>query len=495
MESFLGRLTRNSTGPSNESGFRLIPNPGHALDARLQLIRRAEQSIDAQYYYIANDESGHAYLEELRLAAARGVKVRLLVDDLHTANIDDLLIDLAEADNFQVRLFNPFCCARQSLVSRLIASALDLGRLNQRMHNKLMVVDGVMAIAGGRNIADEYFSKHSQEEFLDLDILVAGPVVSQLAVIFSRYWNSEPAWEVKQMRDGRGAAPSYKVGEHPDGRFAARKHPLLRGHDLLAQVPIGHEIAEGRLSLFPGMAYAFADAPEKVLKHDADYLRDAGASSHVRGAFETARDEVSLSSPYFVPGTTGMQTMRSLSQRGVGMVILTNSLASNDSVFAHAGYARYRKDMIRLGAKIFELKPLADVYARSGGKPRDETEEDSLDERTALFLSRLHAKTAVIDRETVYIGSINLDPRSFGHNTELGLLIQSPELARQVLHVLERARTTSSYAVTLNGDDRLGWTDLSNKSSEPVITEEPRVSFGTWLQNIILAPLVPESLL
>lgn len=495
-DSFLSLLTAASLDQNAGSGFRLIPNAAHALDARLQLIRRAEQSVDVQYYYIAMDRSGREFLSELQAAAQRGVLVRLLVDDLHTAEVDALLLSLAATENFQVRLFNPFCCARTGLASRFIASLFDIGRLNRRMHNKLMVVDGVIAVVGGRNIADEYFSRNNEQEFLDLDLLLGGDIVSQLNAVFLRYWNSEPAWD---------AAAVSRPAVHPDTGIEDVRKPdqldspqvsgWLRPRDMLGQQPLTCEIAAGKIAFSPGAAYAFADMPGKVLEYDPDYLQESSVSVRVKNAFETARQEVVLSSPYFVPGATGMQTVENLAWQGVRMVVLTNSLATNDSVFAHAGYVRYRKRMLRLGVALYELRPFANIYANlSEGDEEGPEKQSPLAGRAAVLLSRLHAKTAVIDKETVYVGSMNLDPRSSQYNTELGLLIESVELSRKVLTVLETARQISAFKVQLSADGALTWTS-PGQCSLTNVDGEPQASFGAWLQNVFLAPLIPESLL
>jgi len=473
-DSALGRIAAASLPAGAPSGFRLLPDGGQAFDARMQLIARAERSLDAQYYYIGPDDSGLAFLRALRDAAARGVQVRLLVDDLATDAIEPLLRQLQAQPGLQVRVFNPFCCARASVVGRFAAGAADLRRLNHRMHNKLLLADGALAIAGGRNMGDEYFARHMHSEFVDMDALMAGAIVPQLAAVFARYWDSGPAWPLAQLPwDG-------PVGDR--GEAASPEPPPAV--DRLGQAAPHAEFAAGRLTLTGGTAYAFADPPAKVLNHDMDHVQANSVTTHVRSAMATARQEVVLSSPYLVPRAMGMELIRSLARQGVRMSVLTNSMAANDSIFVHYGYARYRAEMLRHGVELYELSP-----ARSGRPTRS-----PMGMVPSMSIGRLHAKTLVIDRQTVFIGSMNLDPRSADKNTELGVLVDSPALAAQLLEVLEMNRRNGAYRLRLDAQGGLEW--LSTREGlETVLTSEPEATSLMWLQNIFLSPLIPESLL
>jgi putative cardiolipin synthase len=477
----LGRIAADSLTPGFSSGFRLLPLASHALDARLQLIARAEHSLDVQYYYIAADATGQAFLQALSDAAARGVQVRLLVDDLLTAKLDPMLAQLASESNVDVRLFNPFCCARTGLVSRFVASAGEIRRLNHRMHNKLMIADDAIAIAGGRNIADEYFANNPREEFVDLDAIAAGAVVGQLATIFARYWDSEPAWPAKAIL-GRGGKAA-KAAAIQRGQAAL---PQIADIDALGQVAPGIELERGRLVLVAGTAYAFADAPYKVLLDDEEYLNASSATSRVREAMAGAQHELVVATPYLIPRVKGMNLIRHLAGNGVRLSILTNSMAANDSLIAHAAYARYRLDMLREGVELHELSP-----ARAGA-PRPLLGRMG----SVRSLGRLHTKAAVIDRTTLYIGSVNLDPRSADKNTELGIWIDSPELAHQLLTVLEGNRRLGAYRVRLRpGTEALEWVASDDGGGESVLKVEPESTGLMRLHNLLLAPLVPEDLL
>ncbi|HEX6722364.1 MAG TPA: phospholipase D-like domain-containing protein, partial [Burkholderiaceae bacterium] len=195
----LGRIALASAPDRTRSGFRLLSWSAQSLAARIELIRRAQVSLDVQYYVIHDDETGRHVLRALRDAAERGVRVRLLVDDLYTAGTDPLLLGLAAYPNVEVRLFNPFPMGRDSLSARLTLSLFDLGRVNHRMHNKLLVADGAMAVAGGRNIGNEYFMVSGLANYIDLDAFAVGPIVAKLAALFDQYWNSDVVFPVRSI--------------------------------------------------------------------------------------------------------------------------------------------------------------------------------------------------------------------------------------------------------------------------------------------------------
>ena len=277
---------RQSAGPDRAdsspaptlTGFRLMPLGFYSLDARIQLARRARYSLDVQYYLIQDDRTGRLLMRNLRDAALRGVRVRLLVDDLYTVGGDPMFRGLAAFPNVEVRLFNPFCCARQSIASKYAASIADFRRLNHRMHNKLFIADGVFAVMGGRNIADEYFTRSATSNFVDMDVFMVGPVVRQLADIFDVYWNSPQAYPVEAI-----------LGESADRDEARRgfDHLVDDGEqmmsvnvppfDILGYGPISDDLDAGRLGLVWGTAVAFADQPAKVMATSDEMARSMSA--------------------------------------------------------------------------------------------------------------------------------------------------------------------------------------------------------------------------
>jgi putative cardiolipin synthase len=455
----------------------------YSLDARIELVRRARDSLDVQYYLIQNDRTGRLLMRNLRDAALRGVRVRLLVDDLYTVGGDPMFRDLAAFTNVEVRLFNPFCCARQSVASRYAASLGEFKRLNHRMHNKLFIADGSIAVMGGRNIADEYFARSVTSNFVDMDVLVVGAVVPQLASIFDTYWNSRQAYPVGAILGESGdveeARRSFNhLVDDGDQMMSVRVPPSdMMGHRLLSS-----DLDSGRLELAWGTANAFADQPAKVMATSAEEARAMSVQMNVMDRVAESKREVILSSPYFVPGTAGVDAFADLRRRGVKVVILTNSLAANDVPVVHIGYARYRVPLLRTGVELYEL-------SRSG------VERDEPAAVPSMSLGRLHAKAAVLDQSMVYIGSMNLDPRSDSTNTELGIFVQCPELARDVTRAIDMSRLHSSYLVRFgrNGQS-LEW-ELMGEQREAVFTSEPDVTPITQFRNMLLAPFVPEQLL
>lgn len=480
-QSPLARLAASELPAGAQSGFRLLPLGAYGLDARLALIGRATRTLDLQVYIMENDESGRAVFAALRDAALRGVRVRLLLDDLNSAGAEPLLQALVGVPNFEIRLFNPFCCARQSLASRIASSLGDLTRLDHRMHNKLMIADGALAIVGGRNIADAYFGRDAVANFIDLDAVAAGRVVPQLGVLFDRYWNSEESFPAEALVRPPAAGPERSA-------MLARLLPpeasriglALPPADLLGREPVGKELAAHRLSLLPGLAYAVADLPSKRLQIGDELEANSlmtGAVSQMLGT----RSELVVSSPYLVPGTRGMAVLHSLQRKGVDMTLVTNSLSANDSALVYIGYARYRLPILRASVKLYEVSAQPSASASRpffSGSSR----------------GRLHAKLVVIDQQVVLLGSLNLDPRSARRNTELGVAIDSPALAREALRLLE-AMKSEAYGVRLESEgNALSWVSSGEDDAQAVDTE-PGVSPWNALQRMLLQPLVPEDLL
>jgi putative cardiolipin synthase len=482
-DSPLARVAQDSVPEPTLTGFRLLPDGFYSLDARVQLVRRARFSLDVQYYLIQNDRTGRLLMRGLRDASSRGVRVRLLVDDLYTAGSDPMFRGLAAFPNVEVRLFNPFCCARQSTSGKYIASIFDIRRLNHRMHNKLFIADGAIAVMGGRNIADEYFTRSATSNFVDMDVLVVGSVVQQLASIFDVYWNSPQAYSVDAIVGGSADRDEMmRSFDHLVDDGEQMKSVILPPSDMLGYKPIGDDLDSGRLKLIWGTANAFADQPGKVMATSDDMARSMSAQMNVMDRVMESQNEVVISSPYFIPGTVGVQAFGDLRTRNVKVTILTNSLAANDVPLTHVGYARYRVELLQAGVDIYELSP-----------SRTQHNEELM--FPGASLGRLHAKTAVIDQSMVYIGSVNLDPRSESTNTELGLFARCPELAGQVIRVLDMSQRQSSYRLRFAPDGRsLEWL-AADRNGQTVHSQEPEVTLYMRFETMLLAPFVPEQLL
>ncbi|MEJ8821260.1 phospholipase D family protein [Variovorax humicola] len=481
----LGRIAAQSVPAGKGSGFRPLSLAAWSMDARLALVRNSQKSLDIQYYLLQNDLSGHALVRAVRDAAQRGVRVRLLVDDLYTANTNHMLLGLAAYPNVEVRLFNPFPTGRSYALSRWILAAGDFSRVNHRMHNKLLIADGAFAIAGGRNIADEYFFNSKGGNFVDFDLLVAGAVVPRLAGIFDTYWNSPRVFPLHSVEPRRKEPPALQAEfEHLTAEaVSAFPSPSPDARDLLGYAPLSADLARPPLRLLHGRIDAFADDPEKVSGRAARGDDETTVTARVTKTISEAKAEVVMGSPYFIPGKLGMDGMRNALNNDVRVEVMTNSLASNDEPFTSAAYGRYRLDMLKMGVDLFEVDS-------------SQLKNDSLISAALnASIGRSHSKLIVVDRQTTFVGSMNLDLRSSRVNTELGMLVYSPELAEEVLQLAGRVRDTGSYRLRLvEPGDRVQWIGVEN-GVEKVYDSEPGVSVGTRLQLLLLFPFISESLL
>jgi putative cardiolipin synthase len=463
------------------SGFRLLPDGAEALAARQALLHLAQKSLDVQYYLIAADDTGRQFLRGLRDAAQRGVRVRLLVDDLHADARDELFAALAAHPNVQVRLFNPLPVRSGSRTTRVLFSLHDFDRINRRMHNKLFIADNTFAVTGGRNVADEYFMRGSAANFIDMDVLSAGPVVRELSSVFDSFWNSELAFPIGAL-GAPDLAPSA-AWDHFDALVgsAGAAHPGTATR-------IDEQLKTGRLDLMFAAVQVFADVPAKAA--GAGVGDAAGSAPGPMGAamqgtlalLRSARSEVLIASPYFIPGQRGLALMREARADGVRISVLTNSLAATDEPLAHWGYARYRKAMLKMGVDLSELSPTRIRQAGMLGN-------------FSSSLGRLHAKLAVVDRRWLMVGSMNMDLRSSRSNTELGLAIDSPELAAEAASLLEQRWVSSNYRLRIgNGSERIEWI-AAEDDGDVVHAAEPHTDWLLRLRLGLLSIFVSEDLL
>ena len=477
--------------PGSGSAFRPLAFSSYSMDARLTLIREARASLDIQYYLIADDLTGRAFLRAVRDAARRGVRVRILVDDLYTAANDRLLQGIAATPNVQVRLFNPFPAGRALNVTRWGLSLADLARLNHRMHNKLFIADGIFAIAGGRNIADEYFFRSPRGNFIDFDLLVAGDAVAELAASFDRYWNSRHVYTLDALEPG---APRAQARREEFERLTASAEmlfaPIMAGaRDFLNYGPLSRDVARPPLKMLRGHIQVVADSPEKVSGEAASGMDPTTVITHLSGVIAHARENVLLASPYFVPGKTALEGLYQVRRGGVPVTLVTNTMASNDEPFVSAAYGRHRRQMLQMGVQIYEVSPRI-LHMDSG------TFDDSFGAMLGTSTGRLHAKMVVVDHQTTVVGSMNLDFRSSRANTELGLFVDSPELAADVTLLVDELRSVGTYRMRLGGaSGRDGeWVD-DEPDGEKVFEAEPEIGIGTLLEVWLFSPFIEEDLL
>ena len=428
----------------DDSALRLISDASDALLVRIALADRAVHSLDLQYYMFHSDATGQLLAQHLLAAADRGVRVRLLLDDLHVAGDDTVLRALDGHPHIQIRLFNPFLERNSSLWSMGKQFANDFSRLNRRMHNKAFIADSAMAIVGGRNIGDEYFDADSNLNFRDLDVLAIGPVVTQVGQEFDRYWNSPQSFPI--------GAFHYKVPGDPElatlrkqlAANARRFSESSYAQNLVTRVgDIAHETPEGQWAWGP--ATYLADDPDKVNPQVDD--KGLHMAPKLREWVDGTQHRLTLISPYFVPGNKGVAYLTGMRQRGVTVNVLTNSLASTDAGDVYAAYASYRPKLLAQGIGIYELKP--DASRHGGGSHFFGSSSSG---------SSLHAKAMVVDDNHAFVGSMNLDPRSRDLNTEDGVIIESTVLAKALLSIFADAtKLAHSYRVVLDPKTQRTW--------------------------------------
>lgn len=463
----------HSTGPSGI--FPLADGPD-AFVARLALAGKARHTLDLQYYIWHNDQTGLLLAGAVMQAAERGVKARLLLDDMGTAAKDRTLLILDSHPNVEVRLFNPIGLRS----ARLLGTLLDFKRVNRRMHNKSLIMDNNVAVVGGRNIGDEYFGAADAMNFADFDVAATGPVVREVADAFDLYWNCRAAVPITKVSREKVTAADLQEG----------MQDLLAQRESMERSPDAAALRSSKLAATPlhaidflqGRAVVVADHPEKVSTRPDD------ASTHLapqlRRIVDRTQGDLLLVSPYFIPGKKGVDWFASLRQRGVSVRVITNSLASSDVAAVHAGYARYRQPLLESGVELYEMK------SAPAGTNKSTSTASGLG-LTGSSESGLHAKTFIFDRRWVFVGSMNLDPRSLNLNTEIGMLIESPALAQQMLTKLEDRLPDHAYRVELTPDG-LRWTTREN--GQPLrLKSEPLAGFKKRLMWRISSFLPIES--
>ncbi|MDR8401452.1 phospholipase D family protein [Paraburkholderia sp. USG1] len=457
----------------DSSAFQLLPNGVDALLARIVLADAAERTLDLQYYIWHDDLTGRHLADAVLKAADRGVRVRVLLDDLGTGADDQVLLAISSHPNIEIRLFNPIA----SRSFKKLGTALEFSRINRRMHNKALIADNQAAILGGRNIGDEYFGASSEVDFGDLDVLTFGPVVHKVSNAFDEFWNSDAAYPIVNLT-GHAAEPDALPGYRAKlTAFVASEHDSPYVTQARARLRDTLNARETDFSW--GKATLLYDDPAKITRSPDD------PQGHLLSQFnalsiEPAK-EVLIISPYFVPGKKGVAWMRAQTQRGVRVTVLTNSLAATDVAAVHAGYQRYRKDLLDAGVHLYELKPVA-------GEDHGEKKKSILGSSKAS----LHAKTYVFDRTSVFIGSMNLDPRSITLNTEIGVYCESAPLAAQVADGLEPKLDQIAWRLETrtdaNGTSRIVWIDTApdgkvTESDEPGVSGMKRV--GIWFLGLL----------
>ena len=508
-QTALGQLVqerRAREGARHQSGFHLLDSVDAAFTSRLALIHAARRSLDLQYYAIHADASTEMLLQALRDAARRGVRIRLLLDDFNTVGDDAQVLRLAFEPNVDIRLFNPLTGSRKSLVGRLFTSLHDFGRIERRMHNKLFIADNAMGITGGRNLGDSYFGSGDKSNFVDLDVLAAGPIVRDMSASFDRYWNDELAYPVQALVSAqdlerlreRAPDPGGDAAPAGTGPVAAALEPtptaaILPGLTATAVVtaaPQPMDLARARLVWAP--AVLLVDAPGKISPDDDEV--DAGETviDGLVQLMQQARHEVLIVSPYFVPGAEMMEVFGQLRAKGTRIRVLTNSLASNDAPAAHAGYARYRERLLQQGVELHEMRASQEGdIAGLGSTPG--LGSGGGGSKSGISRASLHSKAVIVDQRLAVIGSMNLDLRSQLKNSEVAVVIRSRTLAREATRQVDVMVAQGAYRVRLDGG-QLAW-EAPAGASFPSARSEPDASLRLRLLVRLIAPFAPDEML
>lgn len=509
-QTTLGQLAIARRGTArSDSAFRLIDTVDLAYNSRLALIQRAERSLDLQYYAIHADASTESLLQEIVAAARRGVRVRILLDDFNTVGEDAQVLRLAFERNIEVRMFNPLPGPRNNMVGRVIASLHDFERMQKRMHNKVFIADNAWGITGGRNLGDRYFGTGDKTNFVDLDVLAVGRIVRDMSASFDRYWNDKLAYPVQALLDekdlerlrqfpgGSGAeAARQAAGIIP---AAAASTPRTGTATVLPTVTAEDAAAAKRppldlqtVELVWAPSLLLVDKAGKIGPGDDEV--DAGDTviDGLMQLLQQAQREVIIISPYFVPGPRMMAVYGELRKRNIRVRVLTNSLASNDAPAAHAGYARYRRDLVAMGVELYEMRSdpelVADVLAPGSGSGKRAAGSSPKNARASL-----HTKALVIDGRLAVIGSMNLDLRSELKNSEVALVIRSGVLAQELTRQLDVTLSTAAYRVEARGSG-LVWRAPPGAPFQDA-TSEPDASLKLRMLVRVIAPFAPDEML
>lgn len=474
------RLLAESQAHHDMSGFRIIDAGVDGLALRVQMVRNAQRTLDVQYFIFRGDESGSLLTQELRNAADRGIRVRILVDDGDTVKGDERILALDGYRNIQVRVFNPFEYRNHNLLLRNLDFAFHKSRLDYRMHNKLLVADNAVALIGGRNVGNQYFQVDPASQFADDDVFVGGPIVRTLSGAFDDFWNSD------RVVPGSILSPHHRA-EYTEPPPAVRTGA---GGDVLARIASGQPYATliaSPAQLTWASAQVLYDAPDKnkVVHHE---LQGRLMSQALKQQFAAAKSDVVMVTPYFVPSKDELAQLHDLRQRGAEVRALSNSLESAPDLAAQSGYGKLRSSLLAEGVHLYEIRSRLDSVRGSG-----QTRQIS---RFGNY--SLHAKLYVFDRRRLYIGSWNYDQRSLRINTEIGLLIDSPELSQQIIQRFD-AMTAPAAAYQLawsddaHGKQTLVWNTEVNHAPVQLYQEPSR---GWWqrvkVRLLSFLPLSPE---
>lgn len=458
------------------SGYHPIVTGANAFAARSILTGMANRNIDVQYYIWHNDQAGQLLLKDLWDAAERGVIVRLLLDDFNnTAKFDQHLLRFASHPNIAVRIINPLMHRKFQVLNYVTG----LPRINRRMHNKSMTFDKQITIIGGRNIGDEYLSNDQSSQFADLDVLLIGKVVADIDNSFMDYWSSPISFDVETLvRLDKGASSDFLSSlDHLKDDKNLPRSSLSMYRSAIEDSSIDTDLINKRIPFRWSNMQFLSDDVGKLTK---SVPTDTNLVQQLRTLLGRPSKQLTIISSYFVPTKDGVDTLVQLADSGVKIKILTNSFDATDVTAVHSGYSQWRPKMLRAGIKIYELKSTAS----------EEQRENKLWKARSQSSTSLHAKTFAVDDHQVFIGSYNVDPRSANINTEMGVIINDDELARQLHEALDDDLLNQAYEVKILEGGELQWHTIVD--GKPVIYgAEPKVDIAdhAWLTIMSWLPI------
>ncbi len=468
--------------------FRILHESDDALAARIKLIESSSQTLLIQTFIFKDDSIGKLILTKIYEAANRGVKVKFLIDDMWSKGVDSFLINYAAHENISVKFFNPLS---RSLL-RYLQLIFRIGTITRRMHNKVMVADEKYAITGGRNIAVEYFDMNPDVNFTDLDVMVKGDVISSFVKAFDKYWTSSLAVSIKNLTEShRTISPVKKfiTQNEIDSNISTDNNKIF--NDLYDNASKQDTLIFEN-EFHPVTAKLIYDLPNKITKVRSDV--DLHLSAQLSKFFEAAKNEIIIVSPYFLPGKKGIQGFAEKVKQGVKVKVVTNSLNSNNHTLVHAHYAKYRKRLINSGIELFELRskrPNKSLYTTSLDNKHGKKAQKPNADKTINKNQTLHAKTFLFDQKHIFIGSLNMDPRSWVENTEIGLVLDHCQTGEQMSQWFKHGLIEKAYSLKLDENDKLVWIDSMGKKTH----KEPGLNLYKRLKLLVLSKLPVESLL
>jgi putative cardiolipin synthase len=451
-----------------KSGFVLLGSGLDAFAARTELFRKAEKSIDVQYYLVREDITGYLFYKSLREAADRGVRVRILLDDHHLAKHTARLAAFDHHPNIEVRVFNPY--SRKA--PRFVQYLFRLGKITRRMHNKSIIIDNKITIVGSRNIGNEYSEAEAKRVYSGMEVLAVGPIAKLVSNSFDTYWNFKKTIKVANLSKPAKVAFEQTKSYYQNHAMVSRFSHTLKNSPLVPQ------IRTGSLAFKWANATLVQDAPEKIIskrKKRGNYLNSTGLEPYIKNS----ERDILIISPYFVPQKEGLRFFKQLRDRGINVSVLTNSYASTDVKIVNAHYNKYRKALLKMGVHLYEFKSAKGSvnFLKRAGR---------LANRPAK--AGLHAKLLSFDQKNLYIGSLNADPRSVYENTEIGILISSADITLNMVKWFDENLDNLAYHVELK-DNKIIWVDHTDKAK--IYYKEPNTapSERVWMKIMSVLPV------